>query len=151
MKTRYIILLLLAFACVSCNKTKRILKQTQYGEKGWEYILENYEDSKKFKFVLCNRLSPETMGGKDSPFNGFEGISANYYRLILDETQYGVYVFFKNGEPRYVCKDSEISDRYFGVRLLNAWDDRSEKEKELERMRFKQGQQLFERNRINGF
>lgn len=165
MKKLFICITIAAFglAMSACNSAeseqKQILKEAQYGEKGWEYILEKYENSEKFKVVWCEHISHEDITSKhedrDSPFKRFEGISANYYRLILNEKEYGVYVFFKNGEPRYVCEESETSERYFGVLLLDAWDDRSEREKELERMRFKQGQQWFNQmqiyRRLNGW
>ena len=124
-------------------------------DKGWKYILENYENSEKFKLKSCDNADQALLIGEDSPYKNFEGISAKIYDLSNGKKDYTICVFFKNGEPRYVCEKRELSEPNFGIRLLNAWDDRSEQEKELERIRLKQGQQLFEQNRIrmqlNGF
>lgn len=131
MKTRYIILLLLAFACVSCNKTKRILKQAQYGEKGWEYILDSYSDSKKFKLKACEYF-PNELLSQHPAFASFEGISTCRYVINYNKEDYNILVLFKNGEPRFIYDKYDENDRYLDLKVRAAWEGKSVYQKAIE-------------------
>ena len=120
------LLLLFVFICISCsNSTKTILKSTNNGEKGWEYVLENCKQSKEFKLIECRHVSYNQLTMDDSPFKGYEGISMNDYKIRYNEKEFEILVFFKYDEPRYICDRSELNDKHFGLLLLAFWDDRS--------------------------
>ena len=85
------LLLLFVFICISCsNSTKTILKSTNNGEKGWEYVLENCKQSKEFKLIECRHFSYNQLTMDDSPFKGYEGISMNDYKIRYNEKEFEI-------------------------------------------------------------
>lgn len=121
----------IAMVCVSCNYAKSQLKYYDNGEAGWEYISKNYEDYKEIRLNRTIVISNAELTN-DTYYKDYEGISINKYYVSKNKNEYVLYVFFKYGEPRYVCEKRELSEKYFGMILFAAWDDRSEFEIERE-------------------
>ena len=78
-------------------------------------------------------LNEEKCAQDDSPFKQLDGLSMGFYDLSIGGPQ--VWVFFKNGEPRYMCRHGELSDSDIILHLIALWDDRSQSEKDLDRIK----------------
>ena len=121
------------------NNIEVTINDNSVQQKGWKYIQENLNNAD----INCNRfqyLNEEVFAEEDSPFKQFEGLSCGFYDYRGESLGNGqIWVFFKHGEPRFMTIrknwKSELSDSEIILLLIDAWEDKSQSDRDLDRIK----------------
>lgn len=122
--------------------TKEVIAEAsdpEIARAGWNYIRENMAytdlsltryDMEQLALKRFQYLDESTCSKKDSPLKSLKGASWGFYDIA--GPSFGmemIWVFFKNGQPRFMCTKDQYSDRDLLLHLIGAWDDRSPEQK----------------------
>lgn len=103
-------------------------------KEGWKYLESNLNDNEEYWVIQYQELDERDCKDPRNPLSkfGLDGLSIGLYTITdIDDDSEVLMVYFKNGKPRMVSdKQTFLDFPKLAILLIDAWDERSDYEKE---------------------